>query len=266
MAAMTNQTEATGKSAGLQIIGAGFGRTGTLSLKMALEELGFGPCYHMTEVFSHPEHVAHWRAAANGEQVDWHKLFEGYRATVDWPACTFYKELMQAFPDARVLLTVRDPQSWYESVRDTIYQTSARANRLPSTLLRLLFMRLFAPIIGQMLQVNDAIIWQGTFHGRLEDRQYTISVFQKHIEEVKRTVAPEKLLVYDVRQGWEPLCSFLGVPVPHKPFPRLNDRTSFLGDINRRRLRVRLAAGALVALAASLLAAFLFLRREQRAK
>jgi hypothetical protein len=257
----------TEQARGLKIIGAGFGRTGTLSLKAALEELGFGPCYHMTEVFHHPEHVAYWRAAANGEPVDWHKLFDGYQATVDWPACTFYKELMQAFPDARVLLTVRDPQSWYESASSTIYNVRARDNRSLPTALRRTILRLFFPAIRQMVQVNDALIWQGTFDGRFEDRQYAISVFQKHIEEVKRTVPPERLLVYDIKQGWEPLCTFLDVPVPDKPFPRLNDRASFAGTRNLRRLQTRLVATALIALASSLLAAFFFLsHRSKHAK
>jgi hypothetical protein len=270
MAAMTNETEASGKSAGLQIIGAGFGRTGTLSLKTALEELGFGPCYHMTEAFRHPEHVAQWRAATNGEPVDWHKLFEGYRATVDWPACTFYAELMETFPDARVLLTVRDPQKWYESVNSTIFNVSARTrrSRLASPPFRLM-MRFFMPGLFQMVHVNDALIWQGTFHNRFEDRQYAISVFQQHIEEVRHKVPPEKLLVYDVRQGWEPLCAFLGVPVPDRPFPHLNDRTNFPPFArNLRQQRTRRTAGALTALAAAiLLVAFLFMRRRsQRAK
>jgi len=259
---MTEQAEASSKSAGLQIIGAGFGRTGTLSLKVALEQLGFGPCYHMTEAFRHPEHVPQWRAATNGETVDWHKLFEGYRATVDWPACTFYAELMEAFPDARVLLTVREPQKWYESVSSTIFHVRARRSRLAPLPFRLM-MKLFMPGLLQMVRVNDDLIWQRTFHNRFEDRQYAISVFQQHIEEVRRRVPPEKLLVYDVRQGWEPLCSFLGVPVPEKPFPHLNDRANFPPFArNLRQLRTRRITGALIALAAASLAAFLFLRHR----
>ena len=108
----------------LEVIGAGFGRTGTMSLKVALEELGFGPCYHMREVFEHPEHIELWRAAMRGDPVDWERVLGDYRATVDWPGCTFYGELLERNPDAKVILTVRDPQRWYESVRDTIYRTS----------------------------------------------------------------------------------------------------------------------------------------------
>ena len=115
----------------LDVIGAGFGRTGTMSLKVALEELGFGPCYHMSEVFAHPEHVELWRAAAQGKEVDWEQIFGGYRATVDWPACSFYGELMEKYPDAKVILTVRDPQRWYESAYNTIYTMTRTASTSP---------------------------------------------------------------------------------------------------------------------------------------
>ena len=199
---------------GLKIIGAGFGRTGTLSLKNALEQLGFGPCYHMTELFSHPGADEQWGAIVNGAGVDWNTVFEGYQATVDWPACAFYKELMQAYPQAKVLLSVRDPEKWYESVSNTIYQVSRRPP--PTT---------HASMI-------KTLIWEGTFHGRFEDKDYAIAIFQQHIEEVKQQVPVEKLLVYDVKEGWEPLCAFLGVAAPvNTPFPRLNDREEFIGRV-----------------------------------
>lgn len=105
----------------LEVIGAGFGRTGTMSLKMALEDLGYGPCYHMIELFEHPEHVERWEAAVRGEPVDWEEMFVGYRASVDWPGAAFYKELSERYPEAKVILTVRDPEKWYESVRNTIF-------------------------------------------------------------------------------------------------------------------------------------------------
>jgi hypothetical protein len=105
----------------LKVIGAGFGRTGTQSLQVALEELGFTRCYHMTEVFAHPEHAAAWSAARRGESVDWDTLFAGYQAAVDWPPCAFYQELLDRFPDAKVILTVRDADKWYESALQTIY-------------------------------------------------------------------------------------------------------------------------------------------------
>jgi len=105
----------------IKVIGAGFGRNGTLSLKQALETLGFGKCYHMAEVFQHPEHVPVWRAAAHGKSVDWDAVFDGYQASVDWPSCSFWQEQMARYPDAKVVLSERDPERWYESVMNTIY-------------------------------------------------------------------------------------------------------------------------------------------------
>src|SRR5262245_39057269 len=103
----------------MKLIGAGFGRTGTMSLKAALERIGYGPCYHMSEVFEHPEHATLWAAAAKGELSDWSDLLGGYEATTDWPGCTFWRELMDAYPEAKVLLNVRDPERWYTSVENS---------------------------------------------------------------------------------------------------------------------------------------------------
>jgi len=200
----------------IKLIGAGFGRTGTTSIKAALEELGFDPCYHMIEVLTDPSQVAIWQAAISGKPVDWSTLFADYQATVDWPGCTFYQELLATYPEAKVLLTVRDPEKWYDSTAKTIYS-------LPrSSTMRIV--KLFVPHFRRFYAMNEQLIWQGTFGGRFEDRQHAIAIFQAHIEAVKQTVPADKLLVYDVREGWEPLCKFLGVPVPEgKPFPRLND-------------------------------------------
>ena len=214
----------------IKVIGAGFGRTGTASLKGALEELGFGKCYHMQEVFAHPQHVPVWQAAADGQKVDWDALFEGFEATVDWPGCTFYKELMEHYPDAKVLLSVRDPDAWYKSASETIYQMSQRG--FPASLV----LR-FVPRLRRFVKMVTRLIWQDTFHDRFSDRAYAISVFNEHIAEVKRTVPPEKLLVFEVKEGWEPLCRFLEVPVPDKPFPRLNDSAAFRQQASLRRFR-----------------------------
>jgi hypothetical protein len=202
---------------GLKVIGAGFGRTGTLSVKTALEELGFGPCYHMVEVFSKPGAMEQWDAIVRGEPVDWNTIFEGYQASVDWPACAFYKEQMQAYPDAKVLLTIRDPEKWYESASSTIF--SGVRDR---------------PTDSAHAQMVNALVWEGTFDGKFEDKDYAIAVFNRHIAEVKQYVPAEKLLVYNVKEGWEPLCGFLGVKVPDNPFPRLNDRDNFIANKDRR--------------------------------
>ncbi|MCA1688697.1 MAG: sulfotransferase family protein [Actinobacteria bacterium] len=240
---------------GLEVIGAGFGRTGTMSLKVALEELGFGPCYHMTEVFENSEHVGQWEAAREG-RANWEELFWGYRAAVDWPAAAFYEELMERYPDARVILTVRDPDRWYESARSTIYNIQ---NVASSPMLSLA--ALFVPRMRQMKRVArmaSDLAWEDVFHGRFEDRQYAIEVFDRWNEEVKERVPAQKLLVYEVKEGWEPLCDFLGVAVPGgKPFPHLNDAETFRKMIRRR---MALAFVALAGVASLVALALIYLR------
>ena len=197
----------------IKLIGAGFGRTGTTSLKAAVEKLGLAPCYHMFEVIKNPADADRWPGAAKGEPTNWQALLDGYQATLDWPGCSFYKALMATYPDAKVLLTTRDPESWYESAQATIYQS----NQMEP-----------APAMHTFVEMVNTLLWQRDFHGRFEDKTYAISVFTDHIEEVKRTVPSEKLLVYNVKEGWEPLCRFLGVNAPEgEPFPHLNDKESF---------------------------------------
>ena len=230
----------------LKVIGAGLGRTGTLSLKVALEQLGFAKCYHMTEVFAHPEHVPVWDAAGRGEPVDWEALFRGYQATVDWPGCNFYREFLRLYPEAKVILTVRDPERWYDS-----------AGR-PSTPCGRAFprwVRRSSPGCAASLRMTDRLIWDGVFRGRFEDKTYAIEVFHRHNEEVKRAVPPERLLVYEVKEGWGPLCAFLGVPVPEgEPFPHLNDAEEFRSRIRRMSRTVRTVAYTVLGLAVLLLA------------
>ena len=245
----------------MEVIGAGFGRTGTTSLKAALEKLGFDPCYHMTEVFAHPEHTDFWISAWRGEPVDWDRVLGGYEAAVDWPACTFYEELMQRHPDAKVLLSVRDPERWYQSTRSTIYELTMLIEK--STISRWIFglmsLLIFGGFTGRRSSLANDIIWQGTFDGRFEDKDYAIEVFGRHNEEVKRRVPPERLLVYEVNQGWGPLCEFLGVPEPEEPFPRLNDTAQMKRGMKAVRA---LTVAAPAALALSLGAAFVLLARR----
>lgn len=242
-------------------IGAGFGRTGTTSLKAALETLGFGPSYRLDEVFKHPEQVAFWEAARRGERVDWEGFFSGYGVAVDWPACTFYGEIMEAFPGAPVILTIRDPDRWYESVRSTIYGIrTLSAGRAP---MRLAFALagLFAPGVTGIARLADEILWEGTFDGRFEDRSYAIETYKRHNAEARRQVPPERLLVYDVKEGWAPLCDFLGVEVPDQPFPHLNDTREM-----RRRLLGLVAASAAVPIlaGAGVIVALAYLLRRFR--
>ncbi len=215
----------------LEVIGAGHGRTGTLSLKAALEELGFGPCYHMVELLVQLETVSYWEAAERGEPVDRDALFEGYGAGVDFPVFRHYGTLAQHYPDAKVILTVRDPEKWYQSALSTIY----RAGPPPLQKALLAFRLPFSPRLRKLIRVFRLAgnVWKKDFGGRFENKAYALKTFEAHIEAVKRTLPKDRLLVYEVGEGWEPLCAFLDVPIPDKPFPRLNDRGSF-GQNQRR--------------------------------
>lgn len=200
----------------LKVIGAGFGRTGTLSLKFALEKLGFDKCYHMMELFGHPDHVEQWRRAGRGEAVDWDALYQGYQATVDWPSCNFYEVHMRHFPDAKVILSERDPDKWYESVMNTIYPSS-RAMREAGD-----------PATRPWTDMAFELIWDGLFSGRMDDKDHVIGVYLAHNRRVRDVVPRERLLVFEAAQGWEPLCAFLGCPVPDDPYPRVNSTEEFL--------------------------------------
>lgn len=209
----------------LKVIGAGLARTGTLSLKAALEELGFGPCYHMMELFNHMDaHLGFWNNAARRKPVDWQAFLANYQAAVDVPASLFYKELMQLYPDAKVVLTIRNASNWYDSVRETIlphrpfYADFLDFVKAPFSPYHMANVK-FRPLTKFM--------WIDPYDGKFGNKQHALQVFQRHIDEVKRTVPAEQLLVFEVKEGWEPLCNFLGVPVPpDKPFPRLNERTA----------------------------------------
>ena len=207
----------------LRIVGAGFGRTGTLSLKVALEQLGFRRCHHMYEVVASRYQVEAWHARSHGQPVDWDAVFEGFAASCDWPSSAYWEELFRHYPESRVILTVRDENRWYDSVAETIYP----ASHLPRWITWLVRR---ARLQQEMV---TATIWDGVFGGRFEDREHAIRVYRENIERVKRVVPPERLLVFEARQGWEPLCAFLGVPVPDGPYPHENDAASI-----KRMLRV----------------------------
>lgn len=198
----------------LQVIGAGLGRTGTMTLKTALEQLGQGPCHHMIEVFAHPEQVPFWRAAAGGGPVDWDAGMAGYKASVDWPSAHFYKQLAAYYPAAKVILSRRDPGRWYESMSETILKSMA--------------MPVFSGADGAEAPMHFArmIVAEQTFGGDFS-RDNVIAAFERHNAEVVRSIPPERLLVFEAVHGWEPLCTFLGVPVPDTPFPRTNSREEF---------------------------------------
>ena len=233
----------------MKIIGAGFGRTGTASLQAALEQLGFGPCYHMVEIVKDPDQADFWLAAGAGRPVDWKGFLGRYQSGVDFPVCSFYVELMDEYPDAKVVLTVRDPEKWYESSLKTIY---AMSKDVPMR-----WWGRYVPRMGKINELASTQIWDGLFGGRFRDKEHAIAIYQRHIEEVRRRVPADKLLVFDVAEGWEPLCRFLDVPVPDGPFPRLNDMAVF-----QRRVRImKVASWAMVLLPAVLLGGVLARRR-----
>ena len=198
----------------LKVIGAGFGRTGTLSLKFALETLGFGPCYHMREVRENPDHTALWAQAVDGQTVDWRAMFTRYRAAVDWPVAAFWPQLIQTYPQAKVILTTRDPDDWFRSMHNTIV-TSLRGPMPESPELR-----------GQRL-VNRNLILRFVFGGRIDDRDYALKVYHDNIAAVREQLPPERVLEFSPNDGWESLCNFLDVAVPDQPYPNVNSSAEF---------------------------------------
>lgn len=212
----------------IDVIGAGFGRTGTLSLQAALHQLGFGPCYHFGEVFAHPEHKEHWLAAARGDSGAWRRALEGYRATVDWPGTAFWRQLVDAYPDAKVILTTRNADKWFESIDKTIF-TTMKVGQPAARVVERFGSPENATRMGELVRVmGREVMAARSFGGTIDDRDHVIACYERHNEEVRRDVPAERLLDYQVGQGWEPLCRFLGVPVPDQPFPHLNDRTTML--------------------------------------
>jgi hypothetical protein len=194
----------------LKVIGAGLGRTGTLSLKLALEKLGLGPCFHMTELANHPDRLPYWVALAEGKSVDWPAVFEGFQSTVDWPSCSFYRPLADFYPDAKVILTRRDPDAWYASTQQTIF--GGIQHRLAGDDP---WSRMVRGIIGRM------------FDGRFADRDHCVAVYERHNQEVLQSIPSHRLLDFSVAEGWAPLCRFLGVAEPAEPFPRVNSSEEF---------------------------------------
>lgn len=202
----------------LDVIGAGFGRTGTHSLKLALETLGFGPCYHMAEVFEHPGHAEAWHALADGRSRDFDSVLAGYRSAVDFPAAYFWRELAAANPDARIILTERDETAWFDSVQNTIFE---RLKADPET----------ARFPAQ-LRMAYHIVVDLTFGGHL-DKDHAMAAYRRHNAEVRKAIPRERLLVFEGSMGWAPLCEFLGVAVPDEPYPKTNTTEEFQARANK---------------------------------
>lgn len=212
----------------MKLIGIGFGRTGTMSLKAALGTLGAGPCFHMIELINgerKERDLPYWERIANGEPVDWHEVFDGWESTVDWPACSKWRELIEAFPDAPVLLNVREFDGFYESCKHTLLAAKQAAmnggmapdaNREPPS-----------PVLWGVIQ---KLIWDGDFAGRFEDKERTRAMYEERIETIKATVPGDRLTIWNLGDGWEPLAEMLGVPAPEEEFPHLHDTNEFRAE------------------------------------
>ena len=200
----------------LEVIGAGMGRTGTTSLKLALEQLGFGPCHHMIELIADPSSWAFWTRAYAGEPVDWDEGFKGYRSCTDDPSAMFYDRIADYYPRAKVILTERDPERWWQSVKSTALsdEQAALLENGPAAM-------------QPLADMVTAMGWDPRLPGK-RDRAKVIAWFERHNAEVRQKIEPGRLLIYQVSDGWGPLCRFLGVPIPETPFPHVNKTDDYL--------------------------------------
>lgn len=197
----------------LEVIGTGVGRTGTYSLKLALTELDCGPCHHMEEVLVHlPAQLPLWQAALQGKP-DFGAIYRGYRSAVDWPTAGFVRELFAANPNAKFVHTTRSPESWAASFSETIAAVIAGKDQAP-------------PEMRAWLEMAGDVIARTGFAPGAGLPELT-RVFVAHTELIKATIPARQLLIFDVKDGWAPLCAFLGVAAPDKPFPRTNSRAEF---------------------------------------
>jgi hypothetical protein len=195
------------------VIGAGLGRTGTHSLKLALERLFGAPCYHMLEVLQQPAHIAIWQNAAAGETPRWREVFTRYRATVDWPAAAFWKELSDEYPDALVLLSVREVDDWWASADRTIFAVSRREPPRD-------------PVFSAQREMATTILNERFTHG-WSDERIAKQAYLRHNDEVRRKIARDRLLEWQPGDGWEPICARLGLAVPSEAFPHVNTTEEF---------------------------------------
>ncbi len=191
----------------LKVIGTGFGRTGTDSMREALAILGFGPCHHMFEVIAHEEQKRRWRALVQGAAADWDMLFEGYSSCIDWPSAYYWRDLIKVYPHARVILTYRSAESWWKSFEQTILEGLNRSTD-PASL-------------------GLALIRDKVFSGKPGEQAHALAVYQANVDAVRATVPKDRLLVHELGDGWEPLCAHLGVPVPSLPYPSRNTSNEF---------------------------------------
>jgi len=211
----------------IKIIGAGFPRTGTMTLKTALEILGFNKTYHYKDLIADSKKLRFWLELENTGQTDFDALFKGFEATVDFPGYPYYKILLKKYPDAKVILTKRDFEKWYESTYKTIWKSARKPiiDRLKLFIRKLFNKNLRA--IFKCIKFMRRVYLKDQFNNNFSSKAHAKNIFFKHIEEVITYVPKKQLLVYDVSEGWEPLCHFLEIPIPNQAFPHLNKKEHF---------------------------------------
>jgi hypothetical protein len=211
----------------MQVIATGFGRTGTLSLKTALERLGLGPCHHMVDVFAHPRQIRPWLSAATAREADWDRLLVGYESCVDGPTSAYWRQLAEHYPKAKVILTTRDPDRWLASMQRTLFAQRRRIDSLPGRA-AVLLSTLLGTDLAAFVKMVDTTLDARTFATAADrEPEKALRLFEAHAARVIAAIPAERLLVFDAADGWGPLCAFLEVPVPAEPFPRVNGTSDF---------------------------------------
>ena len=224
---------------GLQVIGTGQGRTGTTSLKVALEQLGFGKCYHMWELLNNPGQLIYFQQAEAGEPVDWDELFKGYQSACDFPVIRYYKQVLEKYPDAKVIHTMRDADAWFKSCSETIFwATKPSFGRLLGMIIRLPFSSTLRKRL-RILKFSGKMV-NLTFGKDLKNKEKVVAAYNEYNSEVLNSIPKEKILIYDVKSGWEPLCKFLNVPVPVTPFPKSNTKDEFIHRVKHNVMKKKI--------------------------
>lgn len=211
----------------IKIIGAGFPRTGTSSLKVGLEMLGFDECYHMKNLLINPYKLPYWNELETKGTTNYEELFEGFQAIVDIPGYLYYQTLMDQYPNAKVILSTRDFDGWYDSINSTLVKAV-----YPNFDFKLMILRnaIFRPVVFKSKKCVDMVkrtFFENQFEGNFSDKARAKELYYRHHETVKQTVPEDKLLIYKPGDGWEPLCTFLNVPVPEQEYPHLNKKENF---------------------------------------
>lgn len=211
----------------IKVIGVGGPRTGTSSLKVALEILGYDKCYHMKELLNSPEQVHFWHSLFKTGKTDFETLFEGYQATTDFPGCLAYQALWEQYPDAKFILTERDAEQWHTSVMNTVYPALHRDLMGKLKLMRKMFFSARLRKISKVFHLLKENFFEGLYQGNFADRNATIQIYKATNAEIRNTIPAEQLLVFNIAEGWGPLCTFLNKPVPDVEFPNINKRENF---------------------------------------